>query len=285
MTELKTTRRQLLKTAAATGILLATDFSFAGKKPAGIALEKLPYPKGALVPFISKRTISFHYGKHHRGYVDKLNKAIPGTEFAKMELEEIIKAAAGKPQHQKIFNLSAQVYNHTLYWKSMKRRGGGSPKGKLAERLNGDLGGITGFRQAFLQCRHPAGPRADAAYGHRCVGARLLPGLPEPPQGLRPGLPGPPAQLGFRSFGSGGLIQKTSSGSKIKNALVIESCWAAIQSAERTVRDMRTSSMSPLKKSPLPSSWAPMALVDAEVSAVVPWLKPAAVDPMNWPFT
>ena len=150
MTEIKTTRRQLLKAAAATGILLATDLSSAKKKPAGIALERLPYPKGALVPFISKRTISFHYGKHHRGYVDKLNQAIPGTEFEKMELEEIVKAAAAKPQHRKIFNNAAQVYNHTLYWKSMKRRGGGSPKGKLAERLNGDLGGITGFRQAFL---------------------------------------------------------------------------------------------------------------------------------------
>ena len=150
MTEIKTTRRQLLKAAAATGILLATDLSSAKKKPAGIALERLPYPKGALVPFISKRTISFHYGKHHRGYVDKLNQAIPGTEFEKMELEEIVKAAAAKPQHRKIFNNAAQVYNHTLYWKSMKRRGGGSPKGKLAERLNGDLGGITGFRKAFL---------------------------------------------------------------------------------------------------------------------------------------
>jgi len=151
MNEFKTTRRQLLKAAAASGILLAADLSFAGKKKLpGIPLPRLPYPNGALVPFISKRTISFHYGKHHRGYVDKLNQAIPGTEFADMSLEEIIQAAAGKPQHQKIFNNAAQVHNHTLYFKSMKPRGGGSPKGKLAERLNGDLGGITGFRQAFL---------------------------------------------------------------------------------------------------------------------------------------
>ena len=150
MAEYRTTRRQLLKTVAASGILLATDFSIAKKKPVGIGLERLPYPKGALVPFISKRTVSFHYGKHHQGYVNKLNKALPGTEFASMPLEEIIKATAGKTQHQKIFNNAAQVYNHTLYWKSMKRRGGGSPKGKLAERLNGDLGGITGFRQAFI---------------------------------------------------------------------------------------------------------------------------------------
>jgi Fe-Mn family superoxide dismutase len=150
MTEIKTTRRQLLKAAAASGILLATDFSAARKKPAGIVLPRLPYPKGALVPFISKRTISFHYDKHHRGYVDKLNQALPGTEFEKMPLEEIIRASASKPQHQNIFNNAAQVYNHTLYWKSMKRRGGGSPKGKMAERLNGDLGGITGFRQAFI---------------------------------------------------------------------------------------------------------------------------------------
>jgi Fe-Mn family superoxide dismutase len=150
MTEFKTTRRQLLKAAAASGILLATDFSIAKNIPAGIALERLPYPKGALVPFISKRTVSFHYGKHHRGYVDKLNQAIKGTGFEKMPLQDIIKETAGKHQHQKIFNNAAQVYNHTLYWKSMKRRGGGSPKGKLAERLNGDLGGITGFRQAFL---------------------------------------------------------------------------------------------------------------------------------------
>jgi len=150
MKGLKITRRQLIKNAAATGILLATDFSSAKKKPSGISLPRLPYPKGALVPFISKRTVSFHYGKHHRGYVDKLNRALPGTEFEKMPLEKIIKASATKPQHQKIFNNAAQVYNHTLYFKSMKPRGGGSPKGKLAERLNGDLGGVTGFRQAFL---------------------------------------------------------------------------------------------------------------------------------------
>ena len=83
--------------------------------------------------------------------MDKLNKAIKGTGFEKMPLQEIIKDTAHKPQHQKIFNNAAQIYNHTLYFKSMKRRGGGSPKGKLAERLNGDLGGITGFRQAFLE--------------------------------------------------------------------------------------------------------------------------------------
>jgi Fe-Mn family superoxide dismutase len=150
MSEHGTTRRQLLKTAVASGILLATDFSFAGKKPAGIVLQRLPYPKGTLVPFISKRTVSFHYGKHHRGYVDKLNLAIRGTEFEKMPLEDIIRASAQDARYQKIFNNAAQVYNHTLYWNSMKRRGGGSPKGKLAERLNGDLGGVTGFRQAFL---------------------------------------------------------------------------------------------------------------------------------------
>jgi Fe-Mn family superoxide dismutase len=150
MTGYQITRRQLLKTAVASGTLLAAGPAFARKKPAGIALEKLPYPPGALVPFISKRTVAFHYGKHHRGYLDKLNQAVGGTEFASMNLEEIIQAAAGKPRHQQIFNNAAQVYNHTLYWKSMKRRGGGSPKGKLAERLNGDLGGITGFRQQFL---------------------------------------------------------------------------------------------------------------------------------------
>jgi Fe-Mn family superoxide dismutase len=150
MTKIKITRRQVLKAAAASGVLLATDLSLAKKKPAGIVLEKLPYPRGALVPFLSKRTIDFHYGKHYRGYVDKLNQAIRGTEFDSMTLEEIVLATAGKVQHEMIFNNAAQAYNHALYFKSMKRRGGGAPKGKLAERLNGDLGGITGFRQAFL---------------------------------------------------------------------------------------------------------------------------------------
>lgn len=91
-------------------------------------LPPLPYAENALEPIITAKTIGFHYGKHHKGYVDNLNKFIVGTEYVDLSLEKIIATAAGRPEGAAIFNNAAQIWNHTFYWKSM------SPKGE-ANRL------------------------------------------------------------------------------------------------------------------------------------------------------
>src|ERR1700732_2490349 len=90
-----------------------------------ILLPPLPYEESALQPVISANTLSFHYGKHHKTYVDTLNKLIVGTEFADMPLENIIRATSGHSNHTEIFNNAAQVWNHTFYWKCLKPKGGG----------------------------------------------------------------------------------------------------------------------------------------------------------------
>lgn len=104
----------------------------------------LPYANNALVPHISAETIEYHYGKHHRAYVDNLNRLIQGTEFAEMSLEEIVsKASAG------IFNNAAQVWNHTFYWNCLSPKGGGEPSGKLADAITRNFGSFAQFKEKF----------------------------------------------------------------------------------------------------------------------------------------
>ena len=78
----------------------------------------LPFAENALEPVISAKTISFHYGKHHKAYMDNLNKLIAGIDFEGLPLEEIIKKTTGKPEHTGIFNNAAQAWNHTFFWNS-----------------------------------------------------------------------------------------------------------------------------------------------------------------------
>ncbi|HQI23376.1 MAG TPA: superoxide dismutase [Fe], partial [Smithella sp.] len=82
-----------------------------------ITLPELPYAKDALAPVISANTLDFHYGKHHKAYVDNLNKLIAGTDLDQKSLEEIINIAAKDSAKAGIFNIAAQVWNHTFYWK------------------------------------------------------------------------------------------------------------------------------------------------------------------------
>ncbi|GIX41541.1 MAG: hypothetical protein KatS3mg129_1274 [Leptospiraceae bacterium] len=88
-----------------------------------ITLPELPYPKNGLEPHISERTLEFHYGKHHAAYVNNTNNLIQGTPLEKADLETIIKEAAQDPSKIGLFNNSAQVWNHTFYWHSMKPSG------------------------------------------------------------------------------------------------------------------------------------------------------------------
>jgi len=109
-------------------------------------LPPLPYPENALEPVISARTIGFHYGKHHRGYVDNLNKLVAGTRYDEMSLEAIVAGSAGRPEATAIFNNAAQAWNHSFYWHSMSPTGGGQPPAELRQRIEASFGSVDGCR-------------------------------------------------------------------------------------------------------------------------------------------
>jgi Fe-Mn family superoxide dismutase len=136
-------RRQFLAGAAG----MAVSAGIGGlSRPALAAsshsLPPLPYGDSALEPVISSKTIGFHYGKHHRGYVDNLNTLTSGTEFADMRLEAIVSATAGKPDKAAIFNNAAQAWNHTFYWRSLRPKGGGEPPAALKQKIEAAFGSL-----------------------------------------------------------------------------------------------------------------------------------------------
>jgi Fe-Mn family superoxide dismutase len=112
-----------------------------------ITLPPLPYADNALDPVISAHTLSFHYGKHHKAYVDNLNKLIAGTPLEGQSLEAIIKESAGKPDKAGVFNNSAQIWNHTFYWNSLKPNGGGTPPAALAKLIERDFGSLDNLKK------------------------------------------------------------------------------------------------------------------------------------------
>jgi Fe-Mn family superoxide dismutase len=107
-------------------------------------LPDLPYARDALAPHISAETLDYHHGKHHKAYVDNLNKLIAGTEFEDMPLERIVQKASGG-----IFNNAAQVWNHTFYWNCLSPKGGGEPSGRLAAAIGKGFGSFAGFKEQF----------------------------------------------------------------------------------------------------------------------------------------
>jgi Fe-Mn family superoxide dismutase len=114
----------------------------------GFTLPQLPYGEEALSPVISAKTISFHYGKHHKAYVDNLNNLVPGTPYADLSLEDIVKKAAKDEKAKGIFNNAGQVWNHTFYWHSMAPHGG-APSGKIKDALQTSFGGVDEFKKTF----------------------------------------------------------------------------------------------------------------------------------------
>jgi Fe-Mn family superoxide dismutase len=113
------------------------------------ALPPLPYADDALAPVISAHTITFHYGKHHKGYVDTLNKLVAGTEFANLPLEKIIADTAGKEDKTAIFNNAAQAWNHTFYWDSLRPKGGGEPPAVLKPKIEAAFGTVDACKKAM----------------------------------------------------------------------------------------------------------------------------------------
>lgn len=110
-----------------------------------IELPALPYADDALDPHISERTIGYHYGKHHAGYVNNLKGLIEGTAHESSTLETII--AEAEPGG--LFNNAAQIWNHTFYWNSMTPGGGGDPSGDLATAIESSFGSVDDFKSQF----------------------------------------------------------------------------------------------------------------------------------------
>jgi Fe-Mn family superoxide dismutase len=107
-------------------------------------LPPLPYAEDALAPVISAETIQYHYGKHHRSYVDKLNAMVAGSEWEQFSLEELVKRAQGG-----LFNNAAQAWNHSFYWQGLSPDGGGEPGGALADAIDTAFGSFDEFRATF----------------------------------------------------------------------------------------------------------------------------------------
>lgn len=107
-----------------------------------VTLPPLPYATDALEPHLSKENLELHHGKHHNAYVVKLNEIKPDATDA--TLEQIVLSSDGA-----VFNQSAQIWNHTFYWKSMKPKGGGEPTGALKAAIDRDFGSFAKFKEEF----------------------------------------------------------------------------------------------------------------------------------------
>ncbi len=116
-----------------------------------VTLPVLPYEQNALQPVISANTLGFHYGKHHKTYVDTLNKLIVGTDFADLPLEKIVEASAGHSDHIAVFHNAAQAWNHTFYWRSMKPQGGGEPPAALKRLIEVSFGSVDACKKELAK--------------------------------------------------------------------------------------------------------------------------------------
>ncbi|KPF74738.1 superoxide dismutase [alpha proteobacterium AAP81b] len=127
---------------------IAIDADRIGRSP--LAQPPLPFADTALEPVISAKTLTFHYGKHHKGYFDTLHKLIADTPHADATLEEIIVAAAADPAQKKVFNNAAQAWNHNFYWNSLcgDRQ---TPEGDLAAAIDRDFGSLDGCKAALAE--------------------------------------------------------------------------------------------------------------------------------------
>ena len=144
------TRRRLIRNALAAGsIALTFGNRTAFSQTRVIALPPLPYGEDALAPVISSTTISFHYGKHHRAYVENLNKEIEDTDLMEKSLEDIVKETFADRRRTAIYRNAAQAWNHTLYWNSMRPNGGGAPTGVIADHIKDSFGDYTKFHKEF----------------------------------------------------------------------------------------------------------------------------------------
>ncbi len=146
-------RRSFLLTAGGLCVTLGMGVFPAGcaqsPAPSSITLPALPYKEDALEPAISRKTMEFHYGKHHKAYVDKTAELVKGTSLAGMSFLEIMKQTASAPDKVAVFNNAAQAWNHDFFWKSLAPGGGGKPEGDMAVLVEKSFGSYENFRKEF----------------------------------------------------------------------------------------------------------------------------------------
>lgn len=146
-------RRAFLGTAAGAALWLALGGMPARARAAqpapAFVLPPLPYAENALEPVISASTMGYHYGKHHRAYIDNLNRLAAGTELAGLPLEKIIAASAERADAVALFNNAAQAWNHAFYWHSLRPGGGGTPPAALRPHIEAAFGSVDACRKSL----------------------------------------------------------------------------------------------------------------------------------------
>ena len=148
------TRRSFLATStlALSGCVTDAAAKQAVKRGTPLSLEPLPFKPDALAPVISEQTLSFHYGKHHRGYVNTLNRLLPGTPFEHAVLEEIIRGTAGNSRYTALFNNAAQIWTHTFYWHSLSPVSvPTAPSKSLAEAITASFGSLEACKRELAK--------------------------------------------------------------------------------------------------------------------------------------
>ena len=177
----------------------------------------LPYAYDALEPHIDADTMTLHHDKHHQAYVDKLNGAVEGTDWAAKSIEEIVANLSDLPSDiaGPVRNNGGGHLNHSLFWESMSPDGGGAPDGDLGAEIDAAFGSFDAFKEQFeaagvgrfgsgwawlvldggelkivstAEPGQPAHRRAGPAARQRRLGARLLPEVPEPAPGIPQGM-------------------------------------------------------------------------------------------------
>jgi len=125
------------------------------KDAAPFVLPPLPFDENALAPIISARTVQFHYGKHHRAYVDKLNLLVQDRKIREVSLVDLIRRTHGNPGQADVFNNAAQVWNHNFYWQSLAPAGRGSenqnPGGALTQMIEKSFGGLPALKTEMVE--------------------------------------------------------------------------------------------------------------------------------------
>jgi Fe-Mn family superoxide dismutase len=142
-------RRTMLVLTGAT--VAAATISAPGRALAAAPFEqpRLPYDEDALAPTISARTVGLHYGKHHKGYFEKLNRLVENTPYAELSLDDVIRKAKADGD-QAIFNNAGQAWNHNFYWDQF-RGGPAAPKGAFLQAIERDFGDLDGLKKKMVE--------------------------------------------------------------------------------------------------------------------------------------
>ena len=114
-------------------------------------LPSLPYPADALEPHIDKATMEIHHGRHHKAYVDNLNKAIAGSPIESKSLDEIVRGIGSVPDNIRgpVRNNGGGHWNHSFFWKTLGPKAGGAPSGKLGDDIKDAFGSFADFQAKF----------------------------------------------------------------------------------------------------------------------------------------